>query len=129
MALNSLSFLVVFALLAVTSSAALGGRKDLAPAPAPASFPADLGFTPLDSKSAKAVELGKFAIDEYNKVNKGNLAFEAVLEAIAYDNENQGTNYEVVVLASTDKQVFNSYISKIVVSQSGQKLTSFEEGQ
>lgn len=142
MALNSLSFLMIFALLVASSlcgaSTAFGSRKALAPTPASASasapgaidtepLPIDLGFTPLFSKDPKVIELATFAVDEYNKANNKKLVFSFVLEAILTTNE-EVTNYELAI-GATDGKDLNSYLVRISVAKDVKKLTSFAQGQ
>ncbi|KAH6810056.1 hypothetical protein C2S51_027839 [Perilla frutescens var. frutescens] len=131
--INSLSFLVILSLLVGSSSAAFSGRKALAPGPDAAAppLPDDFGFTPLDSKDPKVVDLARFAIDEHNKESNGALVFNAVLEAIipSTATANGGTNFQLVILATNGNDL-NTYFSDVLVAQNDvKKLTSFTLGQ
>lgn len=137
------NFLMIFALLAFASlfgvSTAFGGRKALAPAPSPddsgvdsdttglAPLPADLGFTPLDSRDPKVSELATFAVGEYNKANNAKLVLSHVLEAIS-TTKAQATYYGLAILATNDKDL-NSYLANISVANGVMTVTSFSEAQ
>lgn len=138
MALNSLSPLMIFSLLIAAaslfgSSSAFGGRKALSPGPAaeddpaaeaPSPIPDDLGFTPLNSKDPKVMELAKFAVEEYNKSNKANLVLYSVMEAIATDKDG-GIEYGFVVATTKDNEL-TSYHFDVFVSNNVKKLTASE---
>ncbi|KAL1560020.1 hypothetical protein AAHA92_10289 [Salvia divinorum] len=120
MELKYLSFIVIFSLLAASASAAtFGGRKALAPSPAAA---ADLGFTHLDIKDPKVIQLANFAIDEFNKAQSTNIAFSSLSEAIQI-----GKNFELAI-AAVDNKDSNEYFFNVSVDKGVKKVTSFVKG-
>lgn len=128
--------LLVAAFALLGESATLGGRKALAPspdsldlAPSPNSLdlppldPIDLGFTPLNTKDPKVIQLANFAIDEYNKAHNAKIVLYAVFEAIS-TTDKEGTNYGLYV-AATNGADLGTYHMNVSVANNVKKLISF----
>ncbi|KAL8509354.1 hypothetical protein ACS0TY_016529 [Phlomoides rotata] len=100
---------------------AVGGQKPLAPG---ATLPpsANLPFLPLNTKDYEVIELGKYVVDEYNKVTNSlfKLVFKEVLEAIYRGNI-------TLVVAATKNNELEEYQAEVFNAKDHTKLLSFEQ--
>ncbi|KAL3627348.1 hypothetical protein CASFOL_028711 [Castilleja foliolosa] len=126
MSTNSLSVLMVFALVAVmslsgVSTATFGGGRALLGQDAIAAHGG------LDPKDPALLDLAKFAVDEYNKETHVIYLLHHVSKA-SYKKTQQGTLY-VLLLIVDDMSDLNTYRAEISVQGPEKKLILFRKIQ
>lgn len=107
---------VVVASLFFHASAALGGGG----------LPG--GWSPItDTKDPQVVEIGKFAVNEYNKQAKTNLVFKRVKKGAT--QVVAGTNYRLVISANDGGRSNNRYLAVVWEKpwENFRNLTSFKK--
>ncbi|KAL3521863.1 hypothetical protein ACH5RR_014697 [Cinchona calisaya] len=85
------------------------------------------GFHKLGPKDPKVVEVGNFAVHEYNKQSKSKLKFEQVFKAAAYDFAEIKTEYALIIGAK-EHHAFNKFHAVVLENNnSGRLLIAFKK--
>lgn len=79
------------------------------------------GFHPLDPQDPKVVDVGNFAVHEYNKQSKSKLKFKNVFKAAGLDVAGTKSEYALIIGAK-EHHVFNKYGSVVLEEKNSTRV-------